>query len=70
MAKKAPVKFEVPEALRRRWASTDDAMQELKVSRDTIERWRADGKLTWRDYYGGHILISKDSIKAMLAPFI
>lgn len=66
----AAKRWEVPEALKKKWASIDDAADELKVSRDTIEKWRKDGRLQSRDYHGGHVLISRDSMKAMLAPYL
>lgn len=65
----ADTKFEVPDALKRKWASIKDAMLELKVSRDTIDRWRQEKKLVWRYYYGNHVLISRASMNALLEPF-
>jgi hypothetical protein len=61
--------FEVPDQLRRKWASVSDAMAELKVSRDTIDRWRKEKKLAWRYYYGNRVLISRASMNALLEPF-
>lgn len=62
-------KFEVPALLSKKWASISDAMAELKVSRDTIDRWRKEKKLAWRYYYGNHVLISRASMNALLEPF-
>jgi len=62
--------FEVPDKLREKWASIADAMSELKVSRDTIDRWRKEKKLAWRYYYGNRVLIARASMKALLAPFL
>jgi hypothetical protein len=64
------IRFEVPDDLKKKWASTNDAMQELKVSRATIEKWRKDGRLKWKLYYGNNVLICRESMKAMLKPFM
>lgn len=63
-------RFEVPDTLKEKWVSVKEAMQLLDISRDTVTRWRREGKLVAREYYGDHILISRDSINALMAPFV
>ena len=63
-------KWQVPEALRKWWASKDEAATELSVSIDTIEKWIKDGRLSSRPYHGGRVLILRESIAAMVAPFM
>jgi hypothetical protein len=59
----------VPDALKEQWASIRETTIELAVSRQTVHELIASKQLDTRKYFGNRTLVSRDSIKALLATF-
>lgn len=60
----------VPEALKEEWASIRETTAELAVSRQTVHELIAEDRLETRKYFGNRTLVSRESIKALLATFV
>jgi len=60
----------VPKALEHKWVSRKQAAKELELSVKTVDRLIKAKRLKRVLYEGGRVFISRDSIRAFLAPFL